>query len=216
MLVTGRCQVQATYLNKVEQVLEILSPGDTFGENSLLTRDHYSATLKVITGSELIRIETKGIQQILNKNPKWVHILAEHVGQQMRKFQEKPEPIKLGRIAVLASVSAGVQGDIIVENLAVALRRETSCSVLRVSIQFGKETPSLTDFPTDPYGPFCYSEFLLKGEAGVRQLNFSMSGQAREVDYVAPLMGHLSAHYRFVLVHIFAIYTPAAESKRFL
>ena len=74
--------------------LGLLSPGDTFGEFSLLTGDKRSATVKAINHSECIEISKEALKSILEKDPELIDELASIMASRQESNKEIHEKHK--------------------------------------------------------------------------------------------------------------------------
>lgn len=86
VIVTGLVRVSKTIAdNPVE--LELLRPGDFFGEMSLLTGMPRSATITTVTECWLIEISAKELKPILEANPQVIDQLGESQAKRMRALK---------------------------------------------------------------------------------------------------------------------------------
>ena len=74
--------------------LGLLSPGDTFGEFSLLTGDKRSATVKAINHLECIEISKEALKSILEKDPNLIDGLASIMAKRQESNKEIHEKHK--------------------------------------------------------------------------------------------------------------------------
>ena len=74
--------------------LGLLSPGDAFGEFSLLTGDRRSATVKAINHLESIEIPKEALKSIIEKNSELIENLASIMAERQKSNQEINEQHK--------------------------------------------------------------------------------------------------------------------------
>jgi len=75
-VVTGKIRISASSRNGKQMFLNIMEPGDTFGEIALLDGRHRTATASATTPSELIIITRDHFLQLLKREPELVsHVM---------------------------------------------------------------------------------------------------------------------------------------------
>ncbi|WP_408096806.1 Crp/Fnr family transcriptional regulator [Peredibacter sp. HCB2-198] len=68
-----------------EIVLGHIYSGELVGEISFLDQEARSATVKAVTGCELIEIPQETIDGIFKSHPKWLEILVKTLAERLRK-----------------------------------------------------------------------------------------------------------------------------------
>jgi len=81
---TGRIRISASSPDGREMFLNIMEPGDTFGEIALLDGRHRTATASAIAPSELIIITRDHFLELLEREPKLVNHVIQLLCQRIR------------------------------------------------------------------------------------------------------------------------------------
>lgn len=83
-VVTGKVRISASSPNGREMFLNIMEPGDTFGEIALLDGHHRTATASATTSSELIIITRDHFLELLKHEPKLVNHVIQLLCERIR------------------------------------------------------------------------------------------------------------------------------------
>jgi CRP/FNR family cyclic AMP-dependent transcriptional regulator len=83
-VVTGKIRISASSPNGREVFLNIMEPGDTFGEIALLDGRHRTATASATAPSELIIITRDNFLQLLEREPKLVSHVVQLLCERIR------------------------------------------------------------------------------------------------------------------------------------
>lgn len=206
LVLSGRCQSVKVLPDNGESVLDIYAPGDTFGERALLGHDQQWTTVRVITDSVILRLEGSDVHRMLEKTPRLAGQLVHRLRDHMRSLSEVDRlRSDLGRVTALTSLSREVADSLLAENLAVALRKETGQPVLYVKVTCVEGQPSLRDWseshPT-VNGGFRFRQELSELHGEVHLLRLYSRGGETERRGIAPLIGHLARHFRYVVVSV--------------
>ena len=204
LLLSGRCQSVLLSPGGGSQVLDIYSPGDTFGERALLSHDRHWTTVQVITDSVLLRLDGEDIHALLDKTPRLVRQLVKRLKEHMRRLSAEVDTVRaeLGRVVCVACLTKSIHGGNVTENLSLALRKETGASVLSVRLLPGDGVPRLRDWVIEApeNGAFQLERNLGRGEEDVFHLGLFVSGGTEEIRRIASLIGHMGRFYRFVVI----------------
>jgi len=204
LLLSGRCQSVLLSPDGGSQVLDIYSPGDTFGERALLSHDRHWTTVQVITDSVLLQLDGGDIHALLDKTPRLARQLVRRLKEHMRSLSAEFDTVRaqLGRVVSVACLTESIHGGKVSENLSLALRKETGASVLSVRLLPGEGAPRLRDWniETSENGDFRLKDHLVRGEEDVCHLGLFVSGGNEEIRRVASLIGHMGRFYRFVVI----------------
>ena len=205
IVLSGRCQSTMLLADGSEQILDIYSPGDTFGERALLSADRSWTTVKVITDCTLLRIDGEDVLQVMKRNYKLEQGLEIRMHDQLRRFRQERGLGKLGRIAVIASLTEASRNPVVASNVAIAIRKETGRSVLHVQFLQGLDHPALSDFERIRAGQFDdlrAAGNATKSDGGVWRMRVFVHGAESESEYVAPVLGLLAKQARYVVLHV--------------
>jgi CRP/FNR family transcriptional regulator, cyclic AMP receptor protein len=83
-VVTGQVRISASSPNGREMFLNIMEPGDTFGEIALLDGRHRTATASATASSELIIITRDHFLELLKREPKLVNHVVQLLCERIR------------------------------------------------------------------------------------------------------------------------------------
>ena len=83
-VVTGKVRISASSPNGHEMFLNIMVPGDTFGEIALLDGRHRTATASATASSELIIIARDHFLELLKREPKLVNHVVQLLCERIR------------------------------------------------------------------------------------------------------------------------------------
>lgn len=207
VVLSGRCQAVTLLADGTEQVLRIHAPGDILGERALLSRDRHRETVRVITDSSLLRLESQDIWRMLEKAPRVTSSLLERLHAYRHKLGDEAhqQQAGLGRVTALTSVCARERSVAIGENLAAALRGATGRSVLHVGVC--NTTPDACVWDWSAGHPqigdaFRFMSDLRESHGGVQTLNLCTRNAEDEIENVPPLIGHLARHFHYVVVSV--------------
>lgn len=208
VVVTGRCQSQIEGLDGHARVIAIYGPGDTFGERALLATDRHWSTVRVITDCSLLKIPAEDVQRELDQNPGLSRLMARRMNEQFDALRERTthrvHHVRAGRVAAIASVLPEAAGRVVIENIAVALRRETGEPVLLLSVQAEGTEPSLGSWEqsrTYLNSRFFFASQVRDDADGVHRLTLHTRGALGDMEKVAAFVSHTSQHFRHVLIH---------------
>jgi len=204
-VISGRCQATMTTSDGSQQVLAIYGPGETFGERALLGRDRFWTTIHVVTDCTILRIEAADVLRVVDKSSVFEKGLEKRVYDLMRTIRREDRRGRLQRVAVFCGVSEHARGSIIAQNVASALRKESGRSVLNVEVALGDDGPTLSD--CDKFNKSDLNELrkmagFRKEESGLWELRVNAKSGGDEVEFVAPLIGHLARHARYLVIHV--------------
>jgi NTE family protein len=207
LVLSGRCQSVLLLPGGGYQVLDIFSPGDTFGERALVSQDRHWVTVQVITDSVVLRLDGDDVHRLLDKTPRLAHQLVNRLRDHMRSLGEKADTLRaeLGRVVALTCVSPRFHGPTVAENLSLALAQETGRTVLFVRIQVGDRPPRLCEWDprkADPHGPFAYADRTVDRDGEVSQLGLFVRDQEAACTGIPSLIGHLARHYHYVVISV--------------
>ena len=207
LVLSGRCQSVMMLPGGSETVLDIYAPGDTFGERALLGHDQQWTTVRVITDSVVLRLDGGDVQRMIEKTPRLAGQLVHRLRDHMRSLSEQVDRLQanLGRVTALTSLSAEVANSVVAENLAVALRQETGQPVLYVKVMRVEGKPSLRDWSqSHPSigGGFRFGQDVVDVDGDTQLLRLCSEGGEQERESIAPLIGHLARHFRYVVVSV--------------
>lgn len=89
VLHTGKVKLNTYDINGKENILDILEPGDTIGEEAFFERKRYEYNAVAIEKCELCKISKKNLYEILVDKPEFsVHII-EHLSEKIKSSNEK-------------------------------------------------------------------------------------------------------------------------------
>jgi len=207
IVLSGRCQSVMVLPGNTETVLDIYAPGDTFGERALLGHDEQWTTVRVITDSVVLRLDGTDVQLVIQKTPRLAEKLVNRLRDHMRSLTERVDRLQanLGRVTALTSLSDDLAGSVLAENLSAALRKETNQAVLYVKIMRVCGKPCIqnwTESHPDIHGGFRFAEEIRTIPGDIQLLRLCSEGGSRELEAIAPLIGHLSRHFRYVVVAV--------------
>jgi CRP/FNR family cyclic AMP-dependent transcriptional regulator len=83
-VVTGKIRISASSTSGREMFLNIMEPGDTFGEIALLDGRHRTATASAIAQSELILITRDNFLELLKREPQLVNHVVQLLCERIR------------------------------------------------------------------------------------------------------------------------------------
>ncbi len=200
-ILSGRCESFETLADGSIRYITIFGPGDYVGEPDFSGRLRHRNAARVITDSVLQPIACADLRILLKGNDQPVSQPAD--GDPRLDLVEEYLPSHSGRVIVSFCCSKALPNRLIVDNLAQALFRETSQSVLLLRIipakpgAAGKAYPGLDEMIDSDYR---FRECLPKANGSVVQLVLKVAGTAREAEHVAPLLSNLSRRFDYVLV----------------
>lgn len=204
LLLSGRCERFQTLSNGREKVLNILGPGDVFGDHDLLYIGHNDCSVRVLTKGLVLRVNGAELRKFLTEK-----IKANGNNPAAERFFQEPAasilPPQFGRVVALASLAASVPDELILENLAQTLHSATGESVLVADFVSTGDALLLRDWPQIQRwlssGEF-WEKHLHPGNKGFNRMAFRISGDAAERSYIAPLLSQLGRRFRYVLLHL--------------
>lgn len=204
-VISGRCQATMTISDGSQQVLAIYGPGETFGEGALLGRDRIWTTIHVVTDCTILRIEAADVFRVVDKSSVFEKGLEKRVYDLMRTIRRENRRGRLQRVVVFYGVSEHVRGSVIAHNVASALRKESGRSVLNIEVILDDGGPSLSD--CDKFNKSDLNELrkmaeFHKEESGLWELRVGAKSSENEVEFVAPLVSHLSRHAHYLVIHV--------------
>jgi CRP/FNR family transcriptional regulator, cyclic AMP receptor protein len=138
-VVSGRIRISAGNADGREVFLNIMVPGDTFGEIALLDGGTRTATATVIEAAELVSIRREPIFELLEREPKAALVLLRSCGERLRwtsglledaVFLDAP-----GRLAKRLLSLGELQGEDSAGGRVVRISQEEIASFLGVSRQ---------------------------------------------------------------------------------
>lgn len=208
VVISGRCQSQIDLPGGGTRALTIYGPGETFGERPLLANDKHWSTVRVISDCTLLKIPGEDVQVELDRNPAFARLMARRMNEQFDSLREHPERRDVhthtGRVAAFASVLPAAASRIVIENLALALRRETGRSVLLLTAHGNPGASSLSGWEagrTYLNSSFCFAKDVREETGGVARLELHASTEIGEAEKIAAFISHTAQHFSHVLIH---------------
>lgn len=205
VVISGRCEATVQTHAGSRHVTEIYGPGSIFGERALLSRDRFSATVRVLTDCVVLRLPAEDVRAVVERHPELEKDLLARMFGEYRVLRHGAPPAKFGRIAVFYPMSQRVRGGELVTNIATALRMETGRSVLHVDVARGGSGLSFADWRKLP--PCTLEELravadVHKSGSGVWELRLRAGDDGHEAEFVAPILSHMARYARYLVIHL--------------
>ena len=210
LIVSGRCEGR----DAGGAVDRVFGPGDTIGERAFLNREPYRFTAVVATHCVLLRIATKELLALFDKDPCFAGRFSQALVGRFQVSGDSPMPKRVRRIVSLLSLASRIDDRTVVTRLAQELRAITGQQVLVVHLDPGHEPVLLEQWPdvdTHLNGTFAFHDHVRKMARGVDELRLGAGTGTRVAAFVPPLLSHCGRHYDYVLLHLAAA-TPVAPS----
>jgi len=110
----GRARIFRSGSDGREQILRLLSAGDTFGEVPVFDGGPHPATVEALEAVEALFISTSVFMEVISRNPSVALALLHHFARRLRSFTELVEQISLqtvqNRIARYLYLTAREEG----------------------------------------------------------------------------------------------------------
>jgi NTE family protein len=203
LVISGRCESRRATGRGLEEVEEILGPGDTLGDRELLQDEPYRSTVKVVTDSILVRFDAEDLRRTFLKNPSIAGRVSQSITERLQALRESRARMaaRVRRIVALLSLSPRIQGEYIAERLAGAVQELGEYDVLLVQLIPARKDAAAVDWPcltASLKGGFCFEDEIKRNAAGFAELRLGVNGDAEQI---APLLSHLGANFDFVMIH---------------
>jgi CRP-like cAMP-binding protein len=138
-VVTGKVRISSSAPGGKEVFLNVMEPGDTFGEIALLDGQARTATATTLSGSELIVIRREQFQVLLRREPKLATHLIELLCKRVRWTAQQMEDSTLlgapARIAKRLLSLASVHGRETPAGIKLTISQEELAQFLGLSRQ---------------------------------------------------------------------------------
>ncbi len=213
LIVSGRCEslVKAREGSVVD---EVFGPGDTLGERAFLNREAHRSTATVATHCVLLRIPGDELQGLFAKNPRLAGRFARAVTDRPATSQRVAgRATRVRRVVSFLPISPRVDSEIVMRQLASALRRIAGQNVLLVHLASSDENEGARDWTrsiSSFNGAFFFTRQLSKSSGGFDSLRLTVGAEPRDAAAIAPLLSHCGRSYDFVLLDIHQDVAPAA------
>ena len=205
LVISGRCQSMVLLPEGSHRVLDIFTPGDTFGERALLSQSSYWATVQVVTDSVLLRLDGNDVHRVVDRTPRMARAVVHRFRQHIRTLNEHRETLRkgLGRVVAISGVAESVPARMIGANLACAIHQETGGQVLFIRILHGREEPRLavprfeTGLPSE-WGRL--RQHILPVDAGYSHLTLYAEPGELSWRQAAPFISCLAPVYQYIVI----------------
>ncbi len=203
LVISGRCESRRTTGRGLEEVEEILGPGDTLGDRELLHNEPYRSTVKVVTDSVLVRFAAQDLRNTFLKNPSIAGRVSQSIADRLQALRESRSrtAARVRRIVALLSESPRIHGAVVAEHLAAAVHALGEYEVLLVHLIATRDDAPAVDWErvtASLKGGFCFENEIERNAGGFAELRLCVNGNA---DRIAPLLSHLGVNFDFVLIH---------------
>jgi NTE family protein/lysophospholipid hydrolase len=146
VVVHGGLEVVVTNPNGATRVVDVLGPGASIGEMSLLSDEPRSATVRAIRDSELVRIAKPEFLALLEEHPRTAIELSRTLVRRLRETTAAPRIRRFARtIAILPSQAAGIAPEFttrLADSLAALGDSVLRLSAAKVDVELGDGTSS--------------------------------------------------------------------------
>jgi len=215
LIISGRCESLRKKVNGGEEIEEVAGPGDTLGDGEFLNEEPYRSTVRVVTDSVMLRISSVELRELFKKKPSFAGRFSQTVIDRLKEHRHNGHyPSKVRRVVSLINLSKQNNDEIVAQKLASSLHETSGDGVLLVHLVPTPEKVALKDWEVVEAklnGHFCYAGNLQENELGFSELRMSVTGDAREPAYMAPLLSHFGLHFEYVILHVSShIPTPSA------
>ena len=217
VVISGRCEARAQLPDGSQGGKRTLVQGDTFGERVLLGQERFWFTVTVLSDCEILDVPVDELQKQLLRNPQLRTALERQMFSELRAMTREHEPNDQGRIAVFAGLAGQPQAEVLTHRIATIIRQDTGRSVLYVHLKASDQTSlQLSHWQSFKAGSDV-SEFdgrmVKKETSGVWRLDLGVRPDGSDASNLAPLLGYVSRHARFVVMYIDAVIDSAVVAE---
>ncbi len=216
LIISGRCESRRHNGNGSDEIEEVSGQGDTLGDSEFLNKEAYRSTVKVVTDSVMLRISSAALQELFKRKPSFAGRFSQTITDRLKLHRQVRDgyPSRVRRVVSLISLASRSDDGIVARQLAAALHDISGSDVLLVDMEPTPEKVALKDWTameSKLNGRFCYRENLVKNERGFFELRISVSGEAREPAFMAPMLSHFGQHFEYVILRVSPrVPTPSA------
>ena len=200
LVLSGRCETIISTPEGISQVINIYSPGDTFGERALFAGDFQRSTVRVLTDCVLMKLAASDVQSLLIRSPKLAQILAKRMHDQVISFTNEKEQSQLGRVVSVSSISDHIPTTVVIHNLGLALFAETGFSVLHLHVQQGVGEPTLENW--QQLSVKLDEEWSSEELPESIHLDLYIGEDTPKSNLIPPMISALASHFRYVLIEV--------------
>jgi NTE family protein len=203
VVVSGRLQAYTPMKGRGERVYARYGSGDWFGEVPLLGGGTHWASVRALNDSVLLKIPRDSFEVMLGRDPRMVLAFTQRMGERMRQLREEKSRINLSTIIALFSAVPGAGKTLLATNLIASLARETGEPVLLLDFSGRMAGKPLAQCrPVEILGGPELEKLATHQPLGYDRLNLKLTGEEKEGHLIAPLLGSLVKHYKYVLIDL--------------
>lgn len=167
----GKIKALKSNLAGEEQILEILQPGDVFGEVVLFGIEEYPATTVAMEDADVLLLSRSKFKSYFKKNPDIAWGMLQEMAQKLRNAQSKIENLGLrdtkGRVAILLIDLLYKFGDDTKNELSLNLNRQEMASLIGTTRETVSRT--LSEFKAEGLVDINANKVLIKDLAGLKK-----------------------------------------------
>lgn len=206
LVVSGRCEVRRRALGQ-DVVEGVAGPGDMLGDRALLNGEAHRHTATVATHAVLFRIPASELEGLFAKDLSAAGRFSQVVvsAAKLERAEVLGQIGLVRRVVSVLPLSTRVDGQVVVERLAAALRRLTAQRILILRLGASSDGQLLDDSHwRDPHNgvEFHFRQQVRSHDGGFDELPIQIGNEPRDAASIVPLISHCARHYPFVLLHL--------------